>query len=157
MVLQNIRKSVEYYKQQLGSTICSSSQQFELLKDLPFYHWEWQASFSENHIQKTSFNHTIGLPQKNGEYYQLFDHEKLVFDTLQNHKHVWIKKATGLSITEFMLRYMAWLCLRNHDLNCTQMCIVTGPRIDLAITFIDRIKKLFINSKVTFDSKETII
>jgi hypothetical protein len=47
---------------------------------------------------------------------------------------------------------MAWLCLRNDNLQGTQMCIVTGPRIDLAIALIDRMKKL-----VTFDSKETVI
>jgi hypothetical protein len=37
------------------------------------------------------------------------------------------------------------------------MCIVTGPRIDLAITLVDRMKKLFSNSQVFFDSKETVI
>jgi late competence protein required for DNA uptake (superfamily II DNA/RNA helicase) len=62
---------------------------------------------------------------------------------LQEHKHIWIKKATGLGITEFMLRYMVWLCLRNNDLNGKEMCIVTGPRIDLAITLIDRMKILY--------------
>jgi hypothetical protein len=30
-------------------------------------------------------------------------------------KHLWIKKATGLGVTEFMLRLMVWLCLRNDD------------------------------------------
>jgi hypothetical protein len=91
------------------------------------------------------FNHIIGSPKKNAQDKPLFDYEKLLFDTLQHHKHIWIKKATGLGITEFMLRYMAWLCLRNSDLNRRQMCIVTGPRIDLAITLIDRMKKLFTN------------
>jgi hypothetical protein len=41
------------------------------------------------------------------------------------------------------------------------MCIVTGPRIDLAIALIDRMKKLFATSKgitaIAFDSKETVI
>jgi late competence protein required for DNA uptake (superfamily II DNA/RNA helicase) len=42
------------------------------------------------------------------------------------------------------------------------MCIVTGPRIDLAIVLIDRMKKLFAgisaNGLVTkFDTKETVI
>jgi hypothetical protein len=104
------------------------------------------------------FNHIIGLPKKNGEDKPFFDYEKLLFDQLQQHKHVWIKKATGLGITEFMLRYMAWLCLRNNDLAGTQMCIVTGPRIDLAITLIETMKKLFTdNGLASFDSKETVI
>jgi hypothetical protein len=39
------------------------------------------------------------------------------------------------------------------------MCIVTGPRIDLAIALIDRMKKLFSSSKglvTKFDTKETV-
>ena len=87
-----------------------------------------------------------------------FDYEKLLFDILQQHKHNWIKKAKGHGITEFMLRYMTWLCLRNNDLNGTQMCIITGPRIDLAIILIDRMKRLFTDNRlVTFNSKETLI
>jgi late competence protein required for DNA uptake (superfamily II DNA/RNA helicase) len=39
------------------------------------------------------------------------------------------------------------------------MCIVTGPRIDLAITLIDRMKGLFRekNLDIKFDTKETVI
>ena len=42
------------------------------------------------------------------------------------------------------------------------MCIVTGPRIDLAIALIDRMKRLFLGSSknlttTTFDIKETVI
>ena len=87
-----------------------------------------------------------------------FDYEMILSDIPHEHKHVWIKKATGLGITEFMLRHMAWHCLRNDDLKGTQMCIVTGPRIDLAITLIDRMERLFTdNELLTFDSKETVI
>jgi hypothetical protein len=32
-------------------------------------------------------------------------------------KHLWIKKATGLGVTEFFLRLMAWLCLSDRVLN----------------------------------------
>ncbi len=85
----------------------------------------------------------IGLPKKNAQEKPFFDYERLLFDTLQQYKHIWIKKATGLGITEFMLRYMAWLCLINNNLQGTQMCIVTGPRTDLAITLIDRMNRLF--------------
>ena len=119
---------------------------------------------------------------------------------IAEHKHVWIKKATGLGVTEFMLRYMAWLCFNNgttvydsriplesgskmrlsgvtsdnshltqnhaqkDDYRGSQMCIVTGPRIELAITLIDRMKELFRNylsnsdrQNVKFDTKETVI
>jgi len=100
----------------------------------------------------------LGLPQKNGNDMPLFDYEHIVYDTLEQSRYVWIKKATGLGISEFMLRYMVWLCLKDDALSGSQMCIVTGPRIDLAIALIDRIKRLFgYRTLVTFDTKETVI
>ena len=58
-----------------------------------------------------------------------------------------------------MLRFVAWLCLKDNALSGSQMCIVTGPRIDLAIAIIDRMKKLFSSTQAltTFDTKETVI
>src|SRR5919199_887995 len=49
--------------------------------------------------------------------------------------------------------------LERYALSGSQMCIVTGPRIDLAIALIDRMKKLFSSGKglITFDTKETAI
>ena len=71
------------------------------------------------------------------------------------HKHLCVKKATGLGVTEFFLRLMAWLCLRNGDYRNSQMCIVTGPNRDIAIKLIKRMKVLFEPKlHVTFDSKE---
>jgi hypothetical protein len=53
---------------------------------------------------------------------------------------------------------MAWLCLRNDDYRNSQMCIVTGPNIDIAIKLIKRMKGLFEPKLgVTFDSKETVL
>jgi hypothetical protein len=73
-------------------------------------------------------------------------------------KHLWIKKATGLGVTEFMLRFMAWLCVRNDDYKGAQMVIVTGPNQELAIKLIKRMKGLFERRLgVTFDSKETVL
>jgi hypothetical protein len=53
---------------------------------------------------------------------------------------------------------MAWLCLRNDTYRNSQMCIVTGPNIDIAIKLIKRMKALFEpRLYVTFDSKETVL
>ncbi|MGH9983809.1 MAG: hypothetical protein ACRD8W_07630, partial [Nitrososphaeraceae archaeon] len=158
----------------LVSTISNTeAQKFELLKGLSFYNWQREAISGQNDAQENSFNHAIGLPQKNGVSFPLFDYEQLLYNELQNHKHLWIKKATGLGVTEFMLRYMAWLCF-SEDLvfKNSQMCIVTGRRIELAITLIDRMKRLFMNlnrakgskshsdfssNSISFDTKETVI
>ena len=55
------------------------------------------------------FNRIIGLPQKDGVDKPLYNYEKIRFDslvTLNGNKHLWIKKATGLGVSEFMLRFM---------------------------------------------------
>jgi hypothetical protein len=134
------RHQLEQKQQQREEQITLSSR----VINKPFWIW----NIEEHKVADIAadgdccFNHIIGLPRK-GQDNPMFDYEKLLFDTLQQHKHIWMKKATGLGITEFMLRYMAWLCLRNKDLEGSQMCTVTGPRIDLAITLIDRMKQLF--------------
>ena len=49
--------------------------------------------------------------------------------------------------------------MRNdYDYKNNQMCIVTGPNIDIAIKLIKRMKALFEPKlHVTFDSKETVL
>lgn len=76
------------------------------------------------------------------------------------HKHLWVKKAIGLGVTEFMLRLMAWLCTRDNQdaTRNSQMCIVTGPNIDMAIKLIKRLKNIFQTKLgLTFQNKETVI
>ena len=147
---------------------------YERLKNKPFWIW-----YVEEHKQEDirtngdcCFNHIIGLPIKGKLEKPIFDYEKLLYDSLLDnnlynilnrnhtfkHKHLWVKKATGLGVTEFFLRLMAWLCIRNDEYKNTQMCIVTGPNIDIAIKLIKRMKALFEPKLgVTFDSKETVL
>ena len=88
----------------------------------------------------------------------LFDYQKIIYDNLNQYKHIWIKKATGLGITEFFLRYMSWLCLKDDNYHNSQICIVTGPNIDIAIKLIKRMKLLFENKLgITFLNKETVL
>jgi hypothetical protein len=50
------------------------------------------------------------LPQKDGNDKPLYDYEEVIFDSLvsqNSNKHLWVKKATGLGISEFTLRFMA--------------------------------------------------
>lgn len=84
------------------------------------------------------FNHIIGLPRKDGVEKPMFDYEAVFYKALLEPgylnsmptsrsikpkniahpfkaKHLWVKKATGLGVTEFMLRFMAWLCLKDDS------------------------------------------
>jgi hypothetical protein len=148
------------------ATTQQESNLSETLHNKPF--WIWNVEEHKQEDVRTNgyccFNHIIGLPQKDGNDKPLNDYEQIIFDALVTHngnnKHLWIKKATGLGISEFMLRFMTWLCLKDDKLSGSQMCIVTGPRIDLAIALIYRMKKLFAGSSkglVAFDSKETVV
>jgi hypothetical protein len=135
----------------------------ERLHNKPFRMWNI-AKHKQEDVRTNGdccFNHIIVLPQKDGNDKPLYDYEEIIFDSLviqTGSKHLWIKKATGLGISEFMLRFVAWLCTKDNALSGSQMCIVTGPRIDLAIALINRMKKLFSGKRLnTFDTKETVI
>ena len=54
-----------------------------------------------------------------------------------------IMESAGLGVTEFFLMLMAWLCFRNDDYKNSQICIVTGPNIDIIIKLIKRMKGFF--------------
>ena len=167
MTFKDLRKIVNL------ATTQQQSKLTQKLHNKPF--WIWNTAEHKQEDIRTNglccFNHIIGLPCKDTVEKPLYDYERIIFDCLitqddndnsnsSNNKHLWIKKATGLGISEFMLRFMAWLCLKDNSLLGSQMCIVTGPRIDLAIALIDRMKKLFASSKgiaaaSAFDTKET--
>jgi hypothetical protein len=107
-----------------------------------------------------------GLPTKDGKEYPLFDYEKLLYDSLINYedsspfknKHLWVKKATGLGVTEFMLRIIAWLCTKDGHFANAQICIVTGPNQYIAIKLIKRLKGIFEPKLgIRFTNKETVL
>ena len=57
-----------------------------------------------------------------------------------------------------MLTMMAWLCTNGETLEGSQMCIVTGPNIEMAIKLIKRMKGIFEPKLgLTFSNKETIL
>jgi hypothetical protein len=56
-------------------------------------------------------------------------------------KHLYVLKSTGLGITEFMLRFMAWLCTKDNQCRNSQMVIVTGPNLDLAVKLVKNLSK----------------
>jgi hypothetical protein len=139
---------------------------FERLRDKPFWLWNIEDHKTEDVRNKGDccFNHIIGLPKKEGIEKPLFDYQKILYDALQipgynnflnddnnfKHKHLWVKKATGLGVTEFFLRLMVWLCLKGDTYRNSQMCIVTGLNQDIAIKLIKRMKALFELHNITY-------
>jgi len=79
-----------------------------------------------------------------------------------------INKATGIGCTEWFLRYIIYKAITDRHWRNSRVCIVTGPRLDLAVRLIQRIKNLFQlsnaipeqygdGSNPRFDSRETVV
>lgn len=148
---------------------------FKVFSLRPFWIWDKDKhlQIAEATNQNCCFNHVVGLPVKDGKQYPTFDYEKIIYDNLISksdydkaskidtnfkNKHLWIKKATGLGVTEFMLRFMAWLCVYDDSYKNSQMCIVTAPNLDLATKLIKRLKGIFEpRLNIMFQNKETIV
>jgi hypothetical protein len=121
------------------------NQLLQRLQDKPFWIWDKEQHKAENVRTKghCCFNHIIGLPKKDGHDMPLLPYQRTLHEALQNHKHIWIKKSRGLGVTEFLLRYIAWCCVAQKFVANARVCVVTGPRIDLAEDLIARFKGLF--------------
>jgi hypothetical protein len=141
------------------------------LRNKPFWIWDLEGHKREDIRSQGDccFNHIIGLPTKERTAKPMFDYERILHDSLVihedsttmnhdfKHKHLWVKKATGLGVTEFFLRLMAWLGSKDDTYRDGQMCIVTGPNQDIAIKLIKRMKGLFEPHNITFVNKETVL
>jgi hypothetical protein len=114
---------------------------FEKFKGKPF--WIWDKAEHKKLYRK--FNgeccsqHILGLPTKYGIERPIFPFQKIIYDTLfketssfQDH-HCWIKKSSGLGVSEFFLRLLVWLALKDRTYSGSDFCIITAPRIDLSI------------------------
>ena len=64
-------------------------------------------------------------------------HEKLI-----NHKLIWVKKARGIGVSEYLLRWIAYCCFNVFPAG-SRVCIIVGSRISLAEDLIARLKGLF--------------
>jgi len=111
------------------------------------------------------FWHSLPIKLEYAEY------ERIFFEALESgepeniktakkvYRKVRIKKATGLGITEFMARYVAWKCLKDDIWKNQQIdvsvILITGADQELSNTIIGRIKALF--SGIEFKSKESLI
>jgi len=115
------------------------------IRDKPF--WIEDPIAHEQHWHYTAgnccFNHIIGLPQKDGAYKVIFDYEIEIVKYLEKYKHIWLKKARGLGVTELLLRYMGWLALSSDTFHRKRFVIVTGPKVKIAWDLIRRLKTLF--------------
>jgi hypothetical protein len=100
--------------------------------------------------------HGIGCPQKDGRDMPVLPYQKILYDALQNHKHIWILKSRGIGCSEFLLRYIAWYCITRFSRKMSRVCFIVGPRIDLAEDLIARFKGLF-SQQLTNDRESSTV
>src|SRR5919107_2180755 len=116
MTFKELQKLI-HHRQSVSNS--DQTRFFDRLKDKPFWIWDIKQHKAEDRRTKGDccFNHIIGAPVKQGTERPLYSYQKIIVDILDKQsKYLWIKKATGLGISELMLRYMAWLCLRDNAL-----------------------------------------
>ncbi len=132
-------------------------QYFESLRGLPFWIWDSATNHRRQYelaSGKCCYNHSIRLPRdKHGNPCPMFDYEELIYNVYETRPYVMVKKATGLGLSTFTLRYLAWKCLKDDSLKGTSICILTGPRLELSVSLIDRIKAQFLD--MPFDGAKT--
>jgi hypothetical protein len=143
VTFKDLQKAIQSQAQQSDIDINLQAK----LQSLPL--WIFDKEQHKQQDLKTRSNccfwHVIGLPQKDGHDMPVLPYQRTLYDSLQNHKHIWIKKSRGIGVTEFLLRYIAWSCFSRTAtwIANSRVCIVTGPRIDLAEDLIARFKGLF--------------
>jgi len=112
---------------------------------------------------------SVNLPQYRGlsfkEFWEAlptkleyFDYEEELTTILESNKKLWVKKATGLGITEWTIRWIAWNCLKDDEWKNSQVdvsvVVITGANQDLTNKVIGRIKSLF---NYEFKTKESVV
>jgi hypothetical protein len=118
------------------------------LQDKPFWIFD-KEQHKQEHIStggQCCFWHGIGCPQKDGRDMPVLPYQKILYEALQNHKHIWILKSRGIGCSEFLLRYIAWCCISGKIAGSaiSRVCFIVGPRIDLAEDLIARFKSLLL-------------
>jgi hypothetical protein len=120
-----------------------------ILHDKPFWIFE-REQHRQEHIRtggQCCFWHGIGCPQKDGKDMPVLPYQRILYDTPQKHKHIWILKSRGIGCSEFLLRYIAWCCITRKSRNASRVCFIVGPRTDLAEDLIARFKGLFVSDR----------
>src|SRR5215203_552090 len=167
MTLKDLKAIMEDQKQQ--SLIQQQQQTIQqnkiaeysrLCQNKPF--WIFDSTQHEAEYRATGgnccFTHIIPAqePIKYGKRHKFYDYQQQILQTLEQYKRLYLLKAGGIGASELLLRYMAYLCLaRPEEFKDSQMVIITGPRIDLSISLVRRLKALFYPD-VVFTDKETV-
>ena len=102
-------KDLQKLIQQRTEQNITKSSEFDRFLNLPF--WIWNQSEHRKKDLETKglccFNHVLGLPRNNNDpdrVNPLFSYQQTIYESLQNHKHLWILKSTGSRYFRILLK-----------------------------------------------------
>lgn len=132
---------------------------FKIFEGLPFYCFDLTAEEHAALYRKTRsrccWNHFVGLPEKDGKRHPLYPYEKMLFDDFMKswrnepfddgkfYRFFAILKATGLGMTEFCIRLMAWLATSTDQFKGKRFGIIAGIRQEIVDEILRRLVNLF--------------
>lgn len=133
-----------------GITARTQDQALEILRGKPFW-------VTNHNFKDCCFNCIIGWPTKNDTTFPIFDYEELIFNTIEQNQNIWIKKARGIGVTTFLIRYLVWKILHSNELDGKSIFIISGTREEFANYVKKKMEDLFLPRfpNVIFDSKYT--
>jgi hypothetical protein len=98
----------------------------------------------------------VGLPEKHGKRHPMYPYEKMLFDDFmrswreepfddgQKYRFFAILKATGLGMTEFIIRVMSWLATTSDQFRGKRFGIIAGIRQEIVDEIMSRLTGLFV-------------
>jgi hypothetical protein len=127
---------------------------FKIFYGLPFYRFDLTR---EEHLKlydemngRCCFNHFIGMPEKHGKVFPFFEYEKVLWDDFEKslngespQRLFAVLKATGIGMTEYIIRVMAWMAVVSGKYHGARFAIIAGIRMNIAEGVIDRFVNLF--------------
>jgi hypothetical protein len=159
MVLPYQRHQNKNNKKQSLSFNSISTNVFADFYNKPFWIWNRRAhlKLAKETGEHCCFNHIIGLPVKNGQEFPIFDFQKQIYDFLEEYQNIWIKKARGIGVTTFLIRYLVWKVLYSDELDGKSIFIISGTREEFANYVKKKMEDLFLQRypNVHLESKYT--
>ena len=127
---------------------------FKIFYGLPFYRFELTREQHIAEYDKTKgrccFNHFIGMPEKHGKVFPFFEYEKVLWHDFEKslnnespQRLFAVLKATGIGMTEYIIRVMAWMAVSSNRYKGARFAIIAGIRMNIAEGAIDRFVNLF--------------
>ena len=106
MTFKDLQKVVQ--SQQSGPELNTSTQK-------TYHSGYWTRNNINRKISVQKDNVVSGISssrhKRTGEICLSYHTKRLLYEALQNHKHIWCLKSRGIGVTTFLLRYIAWCCI----------------------------------------------